>query len=270
MLPQDFYLGGDKSNGRRRQERDPDAMDIDVTETNGADFKPRMFKQITPEEKKHLLAEGRCFRCKKQGHLSQGCPDKSKGTIGQSVETTKQKLRMTETADESEEGSGSMTEGEDDADTSGPSKAFTVASRISCLTTNKRKEIFDHLQETLGPSESTAWLRSIGKSSSQTGIFRTSIGKIDTMNVPFTFQMAHAMANEAALLDRGATENFIDIETWKRMGIGKRPLVKPIKVYNVDGMENKRGEMTHYCRLRVIYDGEEDLQNFYLTNLGKD
>src|SRR5712671_4129047 len=28
--------------------------------------------------------------------------------------------------------------------------------------------------------------------------------------------------------------------------------------------------MTHYCRLRVIYNGEEDLQNFYLTDLGKD
>ena len=28
--------------------------------------------------------------------------------------------------------------------------------------------------------------------------------------------------------------------------------------------------MTHYCQLRVIYNGEEDLQNFYLTDLGKD
>jgi len=127
----------------------------------------------------------------------------------------------------------------EDEDTSSPSKAFTVASRIYCLTTSERKEIFDHLQESLKPTEPIAWLRSIGKSRSHTGIFRTLIGKINAMNVPFTFQTAHAMADEAALLDSGATENFIDIETWKRMGIGKRPLVKPIKVYNVDGTENK-------------------------------
>jgi len=114
-----------------------------------------------------------------------------------------------------------------------------MAFRVSHLTTNERKEIFDHLQETLKPTEPTVWVRSIGKSSSHTGIFRTSIGKIDAMNVPFTFQTAHAMANEAALLDSGAMENFIDIDTWKRMGIGKRPLGKPIKVYNVDGTENK-------------------------------
>jgi len=96
------------------------------------------------------------------------------------------------------------------------------------------------------------------------------IRKIDAMNIPFIFQTAHAMADEVALLDSGATENFINTETWKRMGIGKKPLAKPIKVYNVDGTENKQGEMTHYCRLRIIHNGEEDLQNFYLTNLGKD
>src|SRR5712675_2462153 len=120
-----------------------------------------------------------------------------------------------------------------------PSQAFTVASHVSRLTTNERKEIFDHLQETLKPTEPIARLRSIGKSGSHTGIFRTSIGKIDAINVPFTFQTAHVMADETALLDSGATENFIDIDTWKRMGIGKRPLGKPIKVYNVDGTENK-------------------------------
>jgi len=96
------------------------------------------------------------------------------------------------------------------------------------------------------------------------------IRKIEAMNIPFTFQTAHAMADEAALLDSGATENFIDTETWKRMGIRKKPLVKPIKVYNVDGTEDKQGEMMHYCQLRIIYNGEEDLQNFYLTSLGKD
>ena len=96
------------------------------------------------------------------------------------------------------------------------------------------------------------------------------IKRLTSMNVPFNFTTAHAKAEEKALLDSGATENFIDKQTWERMGVGKRPLVKPIKVYNVDGTENRQGEMTHFCRLRIIYNGEEDLQNFYITNLGKD
>ena len=54
------------------------------------------------------------------------------------------------------------------------------------------------------------------------------------------------------------------------MKIGRRPLVKAIKLYNVDGTENKQGEMTHQCQLRIKYNGKEDLQDFYITNLGKD
>jgi hypothetical protein len=96
------------------------------------------------------------------------------------------------------------------------------------------------------------------------------IKQLTSMNVPFSFQTAHAKAEETALLDSGATENFIDEMTWKRMKVGRQPLVKPIKVYNVDGTENKQGEMTHYCCLRVSYNDQEDLQEFYITNLGKD
>src|ERR1700748_1687253 len=54
------------------------------------------------------------------------------------------------------------------------------------------------------------------------------------------------------------------------MKIRRRPLVKTIKLYNVDGTENKQGEMTHRCQLRIKYKGKEDLQDFYITNLGKD
>src|SRR5246127_4811527 len=96
------------------------------------------------------------------------------------------------------------------------------------------------------------------------------INKIDALNVPFTFQTAHATAEEKALLDSGATENFLDEETWRRMGVGRRVLDKPLKVINVDGTENRKGTITHYCRLRIIYNGESDLQDFYIASLGRD
>jgi len=35
-------------------------------------------------------------------------------------------------------------------------------------------------------------------------------------------------------------------------------------------MENKRGKIMHYCWLRVLYNGEQKLQRFFLMSLGKD
>ena len=137
--------GKSRFNGGRKQERDPDAMDVDVAETNRAESKPGTFKRLTPEEKKRLQAEGRCFRCKKQGHLSRDCPDKSKRMPGRSVIPAKRKLRATETTNESEEDSGSATEEADDikSQASRTSKVSTTMSRISHLTTNEKQEVFD-------------------------------------------------------------------------------------------------------------------------------
>ena len=54
------------------------------------------------------------------------------------------------------------------------------------------------------------------------------------------------------------------------MGIERRPTVRPMTVYNVDGSENKQGKITHYCWLRVIFQGHSWLQKFFIASLGKD
>jgi len=41
-------------------------------------------------------------------------------------------------------------------------------------------------------------------------------------------------------------------------------------VHNVDGTENKRGKIMDYCWLRVLYNGEQKLQRFFLMSLEKD
>src|ERR1700748_3795670 len=86
-------------NGRKPPQ-DPDAMDVDVAETpteaNG------MFKKLSNEERKRLQAEGRCFRCKKQGHMRKDCPLKGKTNMKKTVQF-KRKARATETIDESSE-----------------------------------------------------------------------------------------------------------------------------------------------------------------------
>jgi hypothetical protein len=44
-------------------------MDIDTIRTTG---------KLTDEEHTKLMKEGRCFRCRKLGHMSRACPDKGK------------------------------------------------------------------------------------------------------------------------------------------------------------------------------------------------
>ena len=112
-------------------------------------------------------------------------------------------------------------------------------------------------------SDRAAWIRALG-----TCIMYVS--EISAINVPFTFYCARGMAEERALVDSGATENFMDNWMVERLGIGKREMTTPRRVFNVDGSENKQGILTHYCLLRVKKGKEEDLQRFYITSLGGD
>jgi hypothetical protein len=52
-----------------KRQKDPNAMDIDAIRTTG---------RLTDEERTKLMKEGRCFRCRKLGHMSRACPDKGK------------------------------------------------------------------------------------------------------------------------------------------------------------------------------------------------
>jgi len=90
------------------------------------------------------------------------------------------------------------------------------------------------------------------------------------INLSIPVQTARAMAKQTALLDSGATKNFISFCTWKQLGIGRQELNEPITVHNVDGTKNKKGKIMHYCWLRVLYNRKQKLQRFFLTSLGKD
>jgi hypothetical protein len=45
-------------------------MDVDTIRTTG---------KLSNEECTRLMKEGRCFRCRKLGHMSRACPEKGKG-----------------------------------------------------------------------------------------------------------------------------------------------------------------------------------------------
>jgi hypothetical protein len=54
-----------------------------------------------------------------------------------------------------------------------------------------------------------------------------------------------------ALIDSGATENFIDYRMAIRWRVNTKDLQRPHKVYNVDGTENQGGIISKSCVLHV-------------------
>ena len=71
------------------------------------------------------------------------------------------------------------------------------------------------------------------------------------INILFQFHTVRKTANKKALLDSGATENFLDENVWKQLQIGSFKLVKPLTVPNVDGIENRKGKIEAFCWLKI-------------------
>ena len=80
---------------------------------------------------------------------------------------------------------------------------------------------------------------------------------------------AHGMAAYSALVDSGATDNFIDQEVVKKMKMTPQKMDKPRLLYNVDGTENRSGRITHYYDFTAQQGKQESVQWFYIANLGK-
>ena len=78
------------------------------------------------------------------------------------------------------------------------------------------------------------------------------------------------MAKVLALLDSGATENFIDKRTVATLGLGTRTLIQPLSIHNVDGTMNQEGQITQYCDLWVRKGKQNTKLRFYVTSLGRD
>ena len=90
------------------------------------------------------------------------------------------------------------------------------------------------------------------------------------MYVKVNFEHAQGKGTANALVDSGATENFIDIRTAERWGLPQKTLSNPRPIVNVDGTENKAGAVTKVCILDVQYQKGQQLQRFYITDLGFD
>jgi hypothetical protein len=74
------------------------------------------------------------------------------------------------------------------------------------------------------------------------------------LNIPILFSSRHEMVAARALVDSGATENFLDYQMAIQWRVKTHQLAKPREVFNVDGTQNKAGIITESCVLRIEKD----------------
>ena len=67
---QDKWKNTLKQGPQQNKTKDPDTMDVDNVHLN----------PLMKEDRKKLMSEGQCFRCRLQGHMSRDCPKKGQNS----------------------------------------------------------------------------------------------------------------------------------------------------------------------------------------------
>jgi hypothetical protein len=88
------------------------------------------------------------------------------------------------------------------------------------------------------------------------------------MRVPVSLRTSYSMADKKALVDSGATNNFIHPRFAERMRLGTKKLKQPRKIWNIDGTQNKGGLLTEYIDLDVQTKHIHKEMRFLVTDLG--
>jgi hypothetical protein len=163
-------------------------MDVNAIQTGGP----------TPEEKKKLVAEGHCFTCRRQGHVSRMCPEKKKNQNKGSkpaqhpaavwaVEEERKEITRDQLMD------GLMKLSDDD-------KEHFIKDMVD--STELCAPGF------LKSSCRATWVRALGLKR-----MYISYANANALNLPISFANVHKTVADVTLVDSGATENFLDQRT---------------------------------------------------------
>src|SRR5712672_3041886 len=77
------------------------------------------------------------------------------------------------------------------------------------------------------------------------------ISRFNSVIMPFDLYSAKGKKEECALVDSGATANFVDYKTVKRLGLGSIKLDAIRTIKNIDGTLNRAENITHACDLLI-------------------
>ena len=87
------------------------------------------------------------------------------------------------------------------------------------------------------------------------------------MHVPVSLCTSYSMADKKALVDSGATNNFIHPWFAERMKLGTQKLAQFCNIWNIDGSLNKGGLLTDYIDLDIQTKNAHKIMCFLVTNL---
>ncbi len=76
-------------------------------------------------------------------------------------------------------------------------------------------------------------------------------------------------AKTISLLNSGATKNFLNLDYAKWLNLPIKCLPFPRNLFNVDGMENKAGQLQFYTDLAIQTRPTTTNMRFFLTQLGE-
>jgi len=87
------------------------------------------------------------------------------------------------------------------------------------------------------------------------------------MTVRFYTHLSRKRAEGVALVDSGATENFMNLGYTRWLHLPIKRLEKPRQLFNVDGTKNKVGDLKFYMDLLVQTGGQRINHWFFLLDL---
>jgi hypothetical protein len=88
------------------------------------------------------------------------------------------------------------------------------------------------------------------------------------MHIPVSIRTSYFMADRKALVDSGATDNFMHPTFAKKMGLGLQELPQPKKIFNIDNTTNKSGMIMHFLDLDVCTNDIHKEMRFLVTDIG--
>jgi len=90
-----------------------------------------------------------------------------------------------------------------------------------------------------------------------------------SMNLQFYIHSKLKRAKALALIDSGATENFMNLGYAKYLQLPIKRLEEPRSLFNVNGTTNKSRMLQYYTDLQVQTSNQRTNLRFFLTDLGK-
>jgi len=88
------------------------------------------------------------------------------------------------------------------------------------------------------------------------------------MTIRTYIHSSHKRTESSALLDCGATENFMSMDYAKWLRLPIKRLSAPRPLFNVDGTTNRKGDLLFYSDLKMKTGPITKIMRFFLTDLG--